>query len=739
MPTPSTQELNYTVLCAFSSEEDKDVTVTSTSAVAAAEDVYCALPNISVRDVADDNNDSDNVEYVMSVLSVLSESSVEKFDSGASRCMSGDSSRLVTITPNITNRVQIVGFNNTSSEPTACGFNEDNLEEYYVSDMPSNLTLLCANAYCQDGCAVLFANDGLVLRMSKSELSSLKEFLQNYPVVKTLKVRNRTYEVDNNMNSTDGLVDNSHAVYEDAFQGTASRFFNTKVNVSNQTERILTLLMTGLSFRDWQAHLKHGSLGGIPPDLTLHGLNRFEYRYGRTPDIVRLAHPISVRDATGLREDKAEPIHTGERIEIDCLYSDYNIRESVPPTPENKVINVKTRKLPSHGGAIAGALCVDCYSSFVHGQLLKSVAHPESFVEGFLFRLKLDDVVVRTLAADGGVVTNSQFQVLTTKVEALCTKWNIRSIERSEPYAHARITGSVEREIGLVKSLIRLAITLILRNPNFPVLGFTPLMIFKLWGEFFLWAINIINLKPCPRLPSKSRYEVYYNKVPNMQNIRILPIGSVIVVVRPYGYEDDLTSGVFDNQKSGQIGIYVGPSMLTPGCVRVAVVSRGKLMIITTSNFRSASDGGGLNVYPHIERGLQELIEEHPTNQGTDSDDNGVLSEPDADHIKEYENLGVTQPTMESPDAPDHGSSLVQINSILLKGRGRGRKGNKKNGSKSPQFRVTGNPHDSNVYSSCVPRTVSYLNSSDIVAPVIVSDVVAPVSVSDVVAPCYCF
>jgi hypothetical protein len=35
-------------------------------------------------------------------------------------------------------------------------------------------------------------------------------------------------------------------------------------------------------------------------------------------------------------------------------------------------------------------------------------------------------------------------------------------------------------------------------------------------------------------------------------------------------------------------------------------VSRGKLMIITTSNFRSASDGGGFNVYPHIERGVQE-------------------------------------------------------------------------------------------------------------------------------------
>ena len=73
--------------------------------------------------------------------------------------------------------------------------NADDKEEYYVSDMPSDLTLLCANAYCQGGCAVLFANDGLVLRMSESELSNLKDFLKDYPVVKYLKVNNRTYEV----------------------------------------------------------------------------------------------------------------------------------------------------------------------------------------------------------------------------------------------------------------------------------------------------------------------------------------------------------------------------------------------------------------------------------------------------------------------------------------------------------------------------------------------------------------
>ena len=73
-------------------------------------------------------------------------------------------------------------------------------------------------------------------------------------------------------------METAHVAYtlEEALQGTASRFFNTKVNVSNQEERILTLLMTGLTFRDWRAHLQHGSMHGIPRDLTQRGMDTFE-------------------------------------------------------------------------------------------------------------------------------------------------------------------------------------------------------------------------------------------------------------------------------------------------------------------------------------------------------------------------------------------------------------------------------------------------------------------------------
>jgi len=109
------------------------------------------------------------------------------------------------------------------------------------------------------------------------------------------------------------------------------------------------------------------------------------------------------------------------------------------------------------------------------------------------------------------------FYVLTTKTEAVCQRWD--TIERAERYDHARITGSVKHEIGLIKHLICLAVNLILRNPNFPILGFSSLMVYKLWGEFLLWEMTVINLKPCPKLPKKSRWEVYKVVVPIMQDI----------------------------------------------------------------------------------------------------------------------------------------------------------------------------------------------------------------------------
>jgi len=239
------------------------------------------------------------------------------------------------------------------------------------------------------------------------------------------------------------------------------------------------------------------------------------------------------------------------------------------------------------------------------GKLIATTGEPHVFVEHFLNRFETDGHIVECFAADSGVLPNAEFLVKTPKVDELCMRRKIKSVERSHPHNHARVTGRVEIEVQIVKKLIRLAPTLILRNPNFPLLGFTPLMVFQLWGEYFHWALAVVNVKPSPNDP----------------------IGCVVIVTREPGAARGLTlpGGVSVNERYGQIGMYVGPSMTTPGAARIAVVSGGRLMILVTSNFGSASDGGGLNIYPDVEElpdtDAEPLIYgERPANPGHQAD-----------------------------------------------------------------------------------------------------------------------
>eukprot|EP01041_Mallomonas_annulata_P031392 gene31392-53694_t len=236
--------------------------------------------------------------------------------------------------------------------------------------MPSNLTLLCAHAYAEDGAVILFGDGGMVLRLNPSELSELKNFLKKYPTEKNLKVNNRTYEVDNYIDDVtpDSFDTALHVIdagdgchndcdIETAFSNTAVRYFNTKVNVSNITERVLTLLMTGLSFRDWYCHVKHGSLDGLPPDVDMRSLNSFEHKYGRTPDIVRLAIPLQTPSHTGLMGEKEPICEVGQRYEIDCMESDYNAEPKKKiGSPDDSNTAIKSVKLKTHGGARAAVV-----------------------------------------------------------------------------------------------------------------------------------------------------------------------------------------------------------------------------------------------------------------------------------------------------------------------------------------------------------------------------------------------
>jgi hypothetical protein len=530
---------------------------------------------------------------------------VQKFDSAASRCMSGVSGRLSSESNQHLSSVYISGFDGSTSQPSTVGVNSDGKREYFVPNMPENLVLLCAHAYASEGAAILHKDGGVVLRLDSQQLDDLLQFLKQYPTLKKLKVRNRTYEIDDVIGET---VDNSeiaHSVItvdpsnydelEVAFDGTASRFFNTKVNVSNSTERVLTMLLTGLSFRDLYENVKNKSLDGIPPDLTIQSLNNFEHKYGRTPDLIRMAMPYKMGNVQGLMSGGETLTHCGQRVEIDGMEFDFN--------DERKVgLEGRAKKLESHGKAIGASVCVDAYSGFVHGKLLKTFANSSIVVEEFIDRYRLQGINIELIAADSGVIERSVFQVLTTKTEQMLLKRGIKS-ERTEPFNHSRGSARVERAIRQIKELMRMAFTFIFRNPNLSVLGFTKLQIMKLWGEIFYWSIHVLNLKPCPNEPTKTRYEVFMKVKPNMQDIRLLPIFSVILVQRDSPEKHSNT-----NLGHFSIALYVGPSYNTPGAIRAAVVTNNTLQILTTSRFKAATDGGGLNIYPHVERGLQDLL-----------------------------------------------------------------------------------------------------------------------------------
>ena len=479
------------------------------------------LDNINIYDDSSDNF----FKFIDKVV-------VMKMDSAASRSMSGCPDRIIREL-NLDTTVNIIGFDGSMTQPSRVGVNSDGKLEYYVPDMPSDLALLCAYEYAKDGAVVLLPDGGVCLKLNTDELNEVKKMLASYCVSKELVVKNQTYEV-----RPDKVLN------EVAMSNTAIRFFNTKVNVSNVTERILTLLMTGLSFKDLYMHVCNESLNGIPQDVTKAALNRFEHRYGRTPDIVQLAVARNPGHHKGLMAPKPVQTRCGERYEIDCMECDYNTDSTVK-------LGQKQKKLLTHGGAVAAAVGVDCFSGFVHGKLLKSVAKAEEFVKEFISRVEVEGWNVHLLAADSGIMSSSMFQVMTPAVEALCLHHTpVIKVARSEPYDHSVETGTVEVVIGMIKRLIRLAVTLILRNPNMNVTGFSTNNILKLWGEYFHWAIAVINMKPSPHDSTRSRFEVFKKMKPNMQNIRLLPISSIVMAWRSKSVK-----GSQSNQSANLVGI----------------------------------------------------------------------------------------------------------------------------------------------------------------------------------------
>lgn len=259
------------------------------------------------------------------------------------------------------------------------------------------------------------------------------------------------------------------------------------------------------------------------------------------------------------------------------------------------------------------------------GILRKNTGRSVEFVSEFVKRCKLYNVSVELLSADSGVNPQSMFQIMTSDVEKYLCDCGIKS-ERAEPYNHSRGTPVVERSIRMIKELIRLAVMYVTTNPNFKSFGFAHVDILKLWGELFYWSIAVINLKPCPGDERITRYEAFHGKRPNMQNIRILPIFAALLVYRDGNKNSSIGEVEIDssnvvssstvksvpvystNQPESKFGLYIGPSLSTPGSIRAAVMYHGKVKVYTSSKFSAVSDGGGINIHKDVMNGTVNLL-----------------------------------------------------------------------------------------------------------------------------------
>ena len=98
--------------------------------------------------------------------------------------------------------------------------------------MPSDLVLLCAADYTQSGATILFPTDGYVLSLTAAEQAYLRNYADQKPHLKELTVRNNTYEVLDDPSTIDPDMSNTVSdLY--AYNSTATKFFNSKVNVSS--------------------------------------------------------------------------------------------------------------------------------------------------------------------------------------------------------------------------------------------------------------------------------------------------------------------------------------------------------------------------------------------------------------------------------------------------------------------------------------------------------------------------
>jgi hypothetical protein len=139
--------------------------------------------------------------------------------------------------------------------------------------------------------------------------------------------------------------------------------------------------------------------------------------------------------------------------------------------------------------------------------------------------------------------------------------------------------------------------------------------------------------------PSITRWEAFTGRRPNVQQLRLLPIFSILLVHTGMVYE---------------YGIYCGPQYLgphveiTPGVIRAVVkTDTGAITVFSTQNCRCVSEGYNIDINPNIDKGLIEIMSESDelTNEVRSSE--GILDRSDEEQVIDEEQISSDTQTYE--------------------------------------------------------------------------------------------
>lgn len=570
-------------------------------------------------------------------------------DSGCSKSISGIPGRLTEEKPI---QLHARGANGGGMVGYRIGYNSDGISEVLVRGMAPGLVLLSVSDYAKKGLFIADSQTGSIIEMSTEEAEKLLSTLrQGFNEFVRVYVKNGVYEVDEDFKRqkldysllSESTQSNEEVIEEEwfcpEFALSVTTFFNSKMSFRDVQEKIVGLLMSGFSLQNLRKMVRERDgkrmVTGIDPEITEEVLNEFEKEHGSSPTVLQAALK---RLMGNMKSDEGEPLtptHVGHYVQMDTFQYDFNRR-----------VEGKTEKNPTLGGATSATITVDTFSGFLMGDLISKGTKAEEKVKTLYDRFKSVGTKIDILGADDAEISKSDLRIFTTETLQFVFDQGTKFLS-VEPNSHANGGQYVEVSGQHVKNVMRKAFRIVFSNPKVLKINWTVILLVRLWGEIFFWALMVINLTECPNCPGKTRFEVFMKSVPDMQQIRMFPILCMLLV---WNYQGD--PDTFSGQPHWEYGLYTGPYhdyplMMAPhGVIRAAVRTENGAKILATSKYKDVSMGGNIDLHEVVERGLRKILdkanvksaagvgETNESNNGPDvrqlrtGDKRGLIDEP---------------------------------------------------------------------------------------------------------------